>query len=92
MRKSQEISKAIAILRKKGDKLSLIQADVLANRRGEVWVFERYVRDVAGAESDESVYFSARDASQYLLGRILIAELIPDIAKYQKISDPSPEP
>ena len=39
MRKSQEISKAIAILRKKGDKLSLIQADVLANRRGEVWVF-----------------------------------------------------
>ena len=90
MRKSQEISKAIAILRKKGDKLSLIQADVLANRRGEVWVFERYVRDVADAERDESVYCAARDAAKYLIGRIEMAELIPDIEKYQKIAAPSP--
>lgn len=92
MRKSQEISKAIAILRKKGDKLSLNQADVLANRRGEVWVFERYVRDVADAERDESVYCAARDAAKYLIGRIEMAELIPDIEKYQKIAAPSPEP
>ena len=36
MRKSQEINKAIAILRKKGDKTSLNQADVLSGRHSEV--------------------------------------------------------
>ncbi len=44
MRKSQEINKAIAILRKKGDKTSLNQADVLSGRHSEVWVFEHYVQ------------------------------------------------
>lgn len=77
MRKSQEISKAIAILRKKGDKISMIQADVLKERRTEVWVFEHFVRDMAKSEQDEEVYCAARDAAQYLTGRIELAELIP---------------
>lgn len=77
MRKSQEIGKAIAILRKKGDRISMIQADVLKERRTEVWVFEHFVRDMAKAEQDEEVYCAARDAAQYLTGRIELSELIP---------------
>lgn len=77
MRKSQEISKAIAILRKKGDRISMIQADVLKERRTEIWVFEHFVRDMAKSEQDEEIYCAARDAAQYLTGRIELAELIP---------------
>ena len=77
MRKNQEISKAIAILRKKGDRISMIQADVLKERRTEVWVFEHFVRDMAKAEQDEEVYCAARDAAQYLTGRIELSELFP---------------
>lgn len=77
MRKNLEINRAIAILRQKGDKLSTIQADVLAGRRTEVWVFEHFVRDMAKADQDEEVYCAARDAAQYLAGRIELAELVP---------------
>lgn len=85
MRKSQEISKAIAILRKKGDKISMIQADVLKERRTEVWVFEHFVRDMAKSEQDEEVYCAARDAAQYLAGRIELAELIPGYEEEEKV-------
>lgn len=47
MRKNREIDQAIAILRKKGDKTSMIQAEVLQERHTEVWVFEHYVRNVS---------------------------------------------
>ena len=36
MRKSQEVNKAIAILRKKGDKISLNQAEDLGDRKSVV--------------------------------------------------------
>lgn len=85
MRKSQEISKAIAILRKKGDRISMIQADVLKGRRTEVWVFEHFVRDMAKAEQDEEVYCAARDAAQYLAGRIELAELIPGCDEEERV-------
>lgn len=85
MRKSQEISKAIAILRKKGDKISMIQADILKERRTEVWVFEHFVRDMAKSEQDEEVYCAARDAAQYLTGRIELAELIPGYEEEEKV-------
>lgn len=78
MRKSKEINRAIALLKQKGDKLSLVQVDVLANRRNEVSVFERYVREVAEASRDESLYCAARDASLFLSGKIGLEELIPD--------------
>lgn len=85
MRKSQEISKAIATLRKKGDKISMIQADVLKERRTEVWVFEHFVRDMAKSEQDEEVYCAARDAAQYLTGRIELAELIPGYEEEERV-------
>lgn len=82
MRKSQEINKAIAILRKKDDRISMIQADVLKERRTEVWVFEHFVRDMAKAEQDEEVYCAARDAAKYLNGKLELEELIPDWEKW----------
>lgn len=77
MRKNQEINQAVAILRKKGDKISVIQADVLAGRRTEVWVFEHFVRDVSEANRDEAVYCAAREAALFLAGKLELDELIP---------------
>ena len=46
MRKKQEIKKGIAILRMKGDKISLLQAEVLENGHNESQVFATYVASV----------------------------------------------
>lgn len=88
MRKNREIDQAVAILRKKGDKISMIQTDVLADRRTEVWVFEHYVRDVSEENRDEAVYCAAREAALFLTGKLELAELIPDAGKYTKIQVP----
>lgn len=85
MRKSEKINKAIAILSKKGDRISMIQADVLKERRTEVWVFEHFVRDMTKAEQDEEVYCAARDAAQYLTGRIELSELIPGYDEEEEV-------
>ena len=50
MRKNQEINKAVAILRKKGDLVSLEQASVLSDRLNERSVFDKYVAGVAEAD------------------------------------------
>lgn len=78
MRKNQEINQAVAILRKKGDKISVIQADVLAGRRTEVWVFEHFVRDVSEENRDEAAYCAAREAALFLAGKLELDELIPE--------------
>lgn len=77
MRKNQEINQAVAILRKKGDQISMIQADVLTGHRTEVWVFEHYVRDVSEENRDEAAYCAAREAAQFLAGKLELDELIP---------------
>ena len=82
MRKSQEIDRAIAILQKKGDKLSNVQAEILKNRRNEIWVFEHYIRDTSNANRDEATYCAARDAAKYLNGKLELAELISDVEEY----------
>ena len=82
MRKSQEVNKAIAILRKKGDKISLNQAEVLDGRHSEVWVFEHYVQNVSDECRDEATYCAARDAALFLSGKLELAELIPDAEQY----------
>lgn len=89
MRKNQEINQAVAILQKKGDRLSLIQAEILTGHRSEVWVFGYYVRDVSEKNRDESVYCAARDAAMFLSGKIELEELIPDANQYN--SAPSVE-
>ena len=82
MRKNKDISLAIAVLKKKGGKLSLIQIEVLENRHNEIWVFEHYVRDVENENRDEAVYCAARDAAMFLAGKIEVGDLIPDMNQY----------
>lgn len=78
MRTNKEISYAVALLRQKGDRISLTQAEVLEKRLTEKVVFERYVVNVPAEEKDEAIFFASRDAARYLAGGITLEELIPD--------------
>lgn len=82
MRKSSEINRAIAILRKKGDNRSMVQVMILEKRATEVWVFEHYIREASAEERDEATYCAAREAAQYLSGKLELEELIPDADQY----------
>lgn len=79
MRTKQEISHALALLRHKADRLSLLMADVLAAGMTEQQVFRKYVLEVAEADRDEAAFFAARDAARFLAGHIGLEELIPDV-------------
>lgn len=78
MRKNQEINKAVAILRKKGDLVSLEQASVLSDRLNDRSVFDKYVAGVAEADRNEGIYYACRDAARFLKGELTLNELIPD--------------
>lgn len=62
MRTNKEISRAAVLLRRKGDRTSLIQAEVIEKRLTEKAVFELYVTNVPAEEKDEAAFFAARDA------------------------------
>lgn len=82
MRTKKEINRAVAILRQKGDKLSLVQAAVIEDHRTESWVFVNYVQNVSADEKDETTFFAARDAARYVAGGIALEELIMDAETY----------
>lgn len=79
MRKVNEINQAVAILRKKGDVVSLEQASVLSNRLNERSVFDKYVTNVPEADRSEEMFFAARDAARYLKGDISLDVLLPGL-------------
>lgn len=85
MRTKQEIKHAVAILRQKGDALSLVQAAVIEYQRTESWVFAHYVQNVSADEKDEATFFAARDAARYVAGGIALEELIPDASEYPEM-------
>lgn len=87
MRTKKEIEQAIAILSRKGDALSLAQVEILSQHRDEKWVFARYV-SVPEAEKDEAAFFAARDAAQYLAGKIGIDALIPGTEEPARKANP----
>ena len=91
MRKKQEIKKGIAILRMKGDKISLLQAEVLENGHNESQVFVTYVASVPEEDKDETVFYACRDAARFAAGRLSLEELIPDADRYPVTVD-RPEP
>ena len=53
MRKQQEINRAVAILCKKGDRISVAQAEVLREKRSEKQVFQEYVLSVGEEKKDK---------------------------------------
>lgn len=79
MRKQEERTYALAALHFKGDRMSLIMADVLKSCMTEQQVFQKYVLECPEDGKEETVFFAARDAARYLAGRIGLEELIPDI-------------
>ncbi|MFR5958494.1 MAG: hypothetical protein ACLUHA_01650 [Bacteroides stercoris] len=79
MRTKNEIKQAVAILTRKADRLSLVQAGVLQGGMTEQQVFQKYVMEVAEENRDEAVFFAARDAARFSAGHIGLEELIPDV-------------
>lgn len=92
MRTKQEIKQAIAILRKKGGRIELVQANVLEDGMTERQAFEKFVTNVSDKERDENIAFAARDAARYATGRVELEELIPDMDKYPVVVEtPAPK-
>ncbi len=79
MRKQSEINRAIEHLKSYNDAASRIQVEVLEMKRSESWVFNRYVRDVPEDERNETLFYAARDAAQFLAGKIGISSICPDL-------------
>jgi len=46
------------------------QIEVLTGCRSESWVFDKYVRNAPAGERDEDVFYAARDAAQFVAGKL----------------------
>lgn len=79
MRKQSEINRAIEHLKAYTDAASRIQVEVLEMKRSETWVFNQYVRDVPEDERNETLFYAARDAAQFLAGKIGLSSICPDL-------------
>lgn len=88
MRKQAEINRAIAALKRDDSPLTRAQIEVLEGRHSETWVFDHYVRNVDAADQDEALYCAARDAAQYLSGKISLCALCPELDDEPEPEDP----
>lgn len=79
MRKQSQIDRAIEHLKSYNDAASRIQVEVLEMKRSESWVFNQYMRDVPEDERNETLFYAARDAAQFLAGKIGISAICPDL-------------
>lgn len=79
MRKQSQINRAIEHLKSYNDAASRIQVEVLEMKRSESWVFNQYMRDVPEDERNETLFYAARDAAQFLAGKIGISSICPDL-------------
>lgn len=78
MRKESEIKRAIEALRQKCDHISQAKLQVLEGVRSEQWVFNNYVK-IPDEERDEEAFFAARDAAQFVAGKIGISAICPEL-------------
>lgn len=76
MRTKQEINEALEILYARGDKNSMLQADVLENKYSEREIFQKMVLDVLQENRDEAAFFAARDAGMFLEGKLGMEEFL----------------
>ena len=80
------ITATIAKLHATGDSKSKLQASILEGRRTEAWVFKTYIKDQQGTEDE---YYAAREAAQFLSGKITIEEFMPGVT-LEDILPPTP--
>lgn len=76
MRTIQEINEALEILYARGDKISMLQADVLEKKYSEREIFQKMVVDVLQENRDEVAFFAARDAGMFLEGKLGMEEFL----------------
>ena len=71
MRTKKEINDALTKLMLMPDNAARrAQREVLEGGRSESWVFDKYVRNVPAEEKDENVFYAARDAAQFVAGKL----------------------
>jgi len=78
MRSPSEINQAISYLKDKGGQIAAEQIKVISTKMTESQVFKTYVVNVGEENKDEALYFAAREAAQYIAGKLAIEDLIPD--------------
>ena len=71
MRTKKEINDALTKLMLMPDNAARrAQREVLEGGRSESWVFDKYVRNAPSEEKDEDVFYAARDAAQFVAGKL----------------------
>lgn len=79
MRTKQEIGLALDLLDEYGNEYKNVQANVLHEHMTESQVFDIYVSNYSGDERNEALFYAARDAAQYVSGKLTLQELIPNL-------------
>lgn len=75
--------KALAYLKNKEDAVSVAQYNVLVNEMNETQVFNTYMSSLSEEERNEDVYYAARDAARFRVGKLPLSAVIPD-AEYDE--------
>lgn len=70
--------KALAYLKDKDDAISAAQYNVLINEMNETQVFNTYMSSLPEEERNEDVYYAARDAARFRVGKLPLSAVIPD--------------
>lgn len=70
--------KALAYLKDKDDAISVAQHNVLINEMNETQVFNTYMSSLPEEERNEDVYYAARDAARFRVGKLPLSAVIPD--------------
>lgn len=70
--------KALAYLKDKEDAISVAQHNVLINEMNETQVFNTYMSSLPEEERNEDVYYAARDAARFRVGKLPLSAVIPD--------------
>ena len=70
MRTQNELDEALLLLAEVNTPEAKAQWEVIEGKHTESWVFDKYVRDVHDDEKNESLFYAARDAAQFVSGKI----------------------
>lgn len=75
---TKQIQKVLAYLKDKDDAISAAQYNVLINEMNETQVFNTYMSSLPEEERNEDVYYAARDAARFRVGKLPLSAVIPD--------------
>lgn len=76
MRTQEELNEALLMLGDVDTPESHAQWEVIEGRHTESWVFDKYVRNVSDEEKNERLFYAARDAAQFVAGKVELDALM----------------